>query len=132
FTGIDDAWRWETGNDVSADQIYSYLDNPEESGLVFLEPSLPKEAQAGCSAIISALSYVSWHAYRAAKKTIMPSPIHEVNEGIVNEVVEFARQCPSCSMSTVDCIANLLTETSKGDPSALGNPIDKRAVLTAC
>lgn len=130
---LEDAWKWEEGEQISGDQLDYYLENPEEESLAVYGCDPPASAWVGMMTLTSAISYVIWHAYKKDGIARMSSVIHEVTEDVVDEVVDFATRSPDFDVAFVDCIAKyLVEECGSATPNELGKPIAKASVIKAC
>lgn len=130
---LEDAWKWEEGEQISGDQLDYYLENPEEESLSVYECMASAEIQPGFVAITSALAYVAWHAYKKDGIKRMSDSIHQVSETVIDQVVDFAKKSSGFDVSFVDCIAKFLVEQCEGStPDGLGEPIAKVSVMKAC
>jgi hypothetical protein len=128
-----DAWKWEEGEKVHGDLLDYYLENPEEESLAVYGCDPPESAFAAIMAITSAVAYVTWHAYRKDRATMMSSSIHEVTESVVDEVVDFASRSPGFDAAFIDCVSSyLVKKCGNSNPSELGEPVKRQMVLDAC
>lgn len=130
---LEDAWKWEEGEQITGDQLNYYLENPEEESLAVYGCDPPASAWASIMTLTSAMSYVTWHAYKKDGITRMSSVIHEVTEDVVDEVVDFAKKSPGFDVPFADCIAKYLVDKCRSStPNGLGEPIAKASVMKAC
>jgi hypothetical protein len=130
---LEDAWKWEEGQKVHGDQLDYYLENPEEESLAVYGCDPPKSAWAAIMAITSAVAFVAWHAYKKDGITKMSSSIHEVSESVIDDVVGFATQSPSCDAAFLECVSKYVVEKcGNSNVSELGKPVKREAVLDAC
>jgi hypothetical protein len=129
---LDDAWKWEVGEQISGDQLDYYLENPEEESLAVYECMAPEELKPGFVAITSALAYVAWQAYKKDGIKRMSDSIHQVSETVIDQVVDFAKKSPGFDVPFVDCIAKYLVEKcGSSTRDGLGEPIAKASLMKA-
>ena len=63
----------------------------------------------------------------------MSSTVHDIDESVLDEVVEFAKGSPGFDAGFIDCISTILVkECHEEDPRKLGKPINRHKVLREC
>lgn len=89
---LDTAWRWLAGEAVSGDQIAVYVDSPGEDDLGIRELGYTEETMIhGLIAVVLAVGLAARRAYENERATSMPSPIWEVDDDSLADIVRYAQ-----------------------------------------
>jgi hypothetical protein len=132
-TALKLAWRWAEGENIHGDVLDYYLENSDDESLAVYGCDPPESGRAALMALTSAIAYVTWHAYLKEGVRTMSSTIHDVDESVLDEVVEFAKENPGFDTGFLDCIsAVLVKECHDEDPRKLGRPINRRKLVREC
>jgi hypothetical protein len=123
---IEKAWEWQGTLEITGDNLYAYLENEDDSGLLVHEWEANEDDEEVCSAWISltsAIAYVTWHAYKQNGINVMPSSIWEVSEDTIGQVLDYAMRTsvynPEFTRRLIDY---LVSECRSTDSSDLGEP----------
>jgi hypothetical protein len=108
---IETMWRWRNGQAVNGSDVYECVgDNEDEDGLIFIVEAFP-EGSVACSAflaVISAILYAAWHAYRRDGQHAMPEAVCDVGEEDLEDLYSYAKQTPAFDVAFADRVADYL------------------------
>lgn len=129
YQALETAWRWVGGTPVTGDSLYQTLENENDQGLLIDEYNAPQDVTSSWVTITTAIAYVAWHAYRQAGVRHMPSPMYQVDEDALDQLLQFALQAPSVTADRLAALAeSVLTVSRTGDASQLGQPIAREQI----
>lgn len=119
-------WDWERGLDVEGDDLLSYLERDDGTGLMHC-PAGGRTEDEGCwLAVVDAAYYAAWHIYRAEGETVLPEAVNEVRESQLDELVSFAKECPTFRDEVPLALARLCVNGYPArSPEEMGEPVDE-------
>jgi len=132
---LDLAQRWQDNAYVSGDSLYEAVvgDAQEmlaESAFFFFTPDSNDPRTFAWSTIISAMFYISWHAY--GRRGRLPEPIADVEEEDIDHTVKLALRIPNFNGAAIERLARYCIRHYRSpDGSDLGEPISAQTMLEA-
>jgi hypothetical protein len=129
---LDLAWKWEEGQPVAGASLAEYIDSDTSKDLGTRE--LDYDDQSMISALIAitmAIAYAARKAYEAAGENVMPSPIWEVADDSILEVVSRASAVPGFDEKRLERMAKVILTSGNEGISKLGTSITRQCVLEA-
>ena len=87
------AWSWEEGKKVTGDQLSVYVDSPTDKDLGVRELEYDDEGMIGAIvAITLAIGYTAKQAYHFDNVKEMSTPIWEIDDNSISDVIENASE----------------------------------------
>jgi hypothetical protein len=120
------AWTWIEGTQISADDLYAFLENENDTGLMVFgyEARSDPAKSAAWATLITAIMYVVWQAYRAEDAKYVPQTIESVDETIVHDLCMHAERTGKLDQQFLHRLMDYLLRrhvASNGDK--LGRPV---------
>lgn len=90
---LDKCMSWSQEKNVSADELYELIDNPECTGISeFIDEENDSKTASLWCLLVDIVSYTAWIAYRKEKTKYLPQALEGIREEdfsyIINDVIE--------------------------------------------
>ncbi|SFU79848.1 Imm6 family immunity protein [Butyrivibrio sp. INlla21] len=83
---IEKSWEWISKKNVSADELYSFLENIDENDILsYLQMEKDDYKESVLMCIADALACISYEAYTYEKADYLPETIEAVDEDTIDE-----------------------------------------------
>jgi len=94
---LENCWSWLEGKEVTADELYKYLENVDDTGLMVFAYEVKDDPGkiSIWNTVITSLMYIIWQAYRLEGAEYVPQTIEAVDETIIDYLIEYASECQS-------------------------------------
>lgn len=130
---LDLAWRWEQFGDVSGVTLSEAAEGESgnQDNLANWSSVAPDVQKPAWVVVVNAIMYASWHAHLAAgDKKGMSETVCEYDDGVIDEVTDYAGRIPGFDLRLVDRLAqHCLDHHRAADASVLGEPIPREVML---
>jgi hypothetical protein len=129
---LDKCWEWLEGRNVSADTLYEYLENADDSGLlVFGSMAAGNSLKLSIwNTLATALMYVIWQAYNVEGEKYLPQTIEEVDETMIDDLLSCATESNQFNVSWFEKLKqHLLDKYPVNELNQLGKPVHKAEVI---
>lgn len=128
---LDKCWAWLEGKDVTADELYEYLENVDDTGLmIYAYDEKDPNKVAIWNIVITSLMYIIWHAYTIEGAEYVPQTIEAVDETIIDYLINYTSECHEFNKSWMDLLERYLLKNYRTDSiNEYGNPVDKNEIM---
>lgn len=103
---LDVCWEWETTLRPTGDEIFYFLFQDQDDGLILYESLAEDKEVPIWISITTAILYISWLAFNLAGEKDMPDPLPEVDDESLKYIIS---NCQDLSPSTKNCINSIGT-----------------------
>jgi hypothetical protein len=126
---LEVCWSWVEKKNVTGDNIYEYLDNEDETGLV-IQMQFEEDGRRVnvWNCIVDAIAFTSWKAYQHDGEKHLPAPIEEVDEDLIDHFLTAFHAVDSSNAQITERLVNYLLENY---PTENSNPIVKNEIMKA-
>lgn len=129
---LDKCWDICRGKIIDGDELCSYLENEEGTGLMVFSSEVmnDKVLEPIWLTIITATMYTIWQTYKINKDPYLPESIEQVDENALEYLIENASKCVGITDSLIKEIKNVfLLKYKVNDINELGEDIEKNDIL---
>lgn len=130
-SALDNCWEWLEGGDITAEDLYNYIDSDDYmdvAELVIEEEG--EQKQYAWYTVLDAVSYTIYQAYKKEKIKYVPQAIEIVDDETLKILIENANES---SLFNVDLIREaqkfLLENHSSNTETSQSDPIKKELVM---
>lgn len=126
------AWSWVEGKKVTGDQLSIYVDSPTDKDLGVREIEYEDEGMIGAIvAITLAIGYTAKQAYRFDNVKEMSTPIWEIDDNSIADVIKNASESKFYNEEKLLSIISYLEKKyTTDDPQNLGVSVTRDEIIT--
>jgi hypothetical protein len=130
---LDKAWQWVGGVQIAADDLYQYLENERDTGLMVFSwnARTDQTKSAAWNTIVTAIMYLAWEAYKIEGASYLPQTIESVDETIATDLRKHAERSGRLDSAFVGRLQDYLSKRhSSSTSNELGSPIFRDELMT--
>ena len=127
---LDHCWSWLEGKAITGDELYEYLENEQDTGLMVFGYYFKNDPinEPIWKIIITSLMYNIWQAYQIENERYLPQTIEDVDETIIDDFMRYIDECQTFNRVWVDLLINYLienygTSNTNGNSAILKNEV---------
>jgi len=129
---LEHSWKWLNGDLITGDQLYEYLENEKDTGLMVFGYRYKNDPVKVLiwKILITSLMYTIWQAYQMENEKYLPQTIEDVDETIIDDFMSYTNKCQSFNTQWIELLKSyLLKKFQTNDSNELGNPIQKNEIM---
>ena len=127
---LDSCWKWLEGENIKADDLYDYIDSKDYIDVAeFAHLEKDDKKQYAWYAVLDAVSYTIWQAYKKENMKFVPQAIEVINDETLIILGENSVESKFFKFESIDKVKKYLLEKYSVGSDLQSNTIIKKDMM---
>lgn len=127
---LDSCWKWLEGENIKADDLYDYIDSKDYIDVAeFAHFEKDDKKQYAWYAVLDAVSYTIWQAYKKENMKFVPQAIEVINDEALIILGENSVKSKFFKFESIDKVKKYLLEKYSVGSDLQSNTIIKKDMM---
>ncbi|MDM5186296.1 Imm6 family immunity protein [Bacillus sp. DX4.1] len=127
---LDSCWQWLEGEEIEVADLYGYIDSEDYIDVVeFAHLEKDDKKQYAWYAVLDAVSYTIWQAYKKENRKFVPQAIEGIDDETLIILVENSVESKFFKLESIDKVKKCLLENYSISSEIQSNTIIKKDIM---